>query len=183
MGRKINTLVNDEGRKPLNKSRPHNFTIVLQNPRIPQNTGSIARMCAALNCRLDIINPLFEIDDKRLKRAGLDYWHLLDVRFFDDNPHWLKENPLAAPWLVEIGSNNIYTEMNFSKKDYFFFGDEQEGVEQSLLADSPSKHISIPQAGVRSLNLATCVAVISFEAVRQVGWGNLQYNSQINSYL
>ena len=95
MGRKHNIFVNSEDRAPMDRKLtiPDALTVVLLNPRIPQNTGTIARMCAATGSRLDLINPLFKIDDAKLKRAGLDYWPLLDVRVFDNFERALKHEP------------------------------------------------------------------------------------------
>ncbi|NCN26903.1 tRNA (cytidine(34)-2'-O)-methyltransferase [bacterium] len=155
-------------------SAPNALTIVLYQPRIPQNTGSIARMCAATGSRLDLINPLFEIDDKKLKRAGLDYWHLLDVRHFESLEDWQKQNSQITPWLVEVGSPKKYTDAQFSQADYLMFGDEQDGIPEALLKQCPDQHLSLPQQGVRSLNLATSVAVVTYEALRQLDWYSLE---------
>jgi len=172
VGRKQNTEVLAEERAPKDRklTRVGAFTIVLLKPRIPQNTGAIARMCAATGSRLDLIAPFFKIDDAKLKRAGLDYWPLLDVRTFENFEAWQIANPRTSPWLVEVGGPTLYTEVKFSPDDALFFGDEQEGIDPELLARWPERHLRIPQQGVRSLNLAMTVGILTFEALRQVNW-------------
>lgn len=176
MGRKQNTFVEQEARAPKDHklTREGAFTIVLQRPRIPQNTGAIARMCAATGSRLELIAPFFEISDAKLKRAGLDYWPLLDVKVFDDNEAWFEAHPDVLPWFVEVGSPKLYTEASFNDGDYLFFGDEQDGVSPSILEKYPDRHLFIPQINVRSMNLAMCVGVVTFEALRQTGFSQLK---------
>ncbi len=172
MGRIQNFNVGEEERKPKDNkiSHPDSLTIVLFQPRIPQNTGSIARMCAATGSRLELINPFFKIDDSKLKRAGLDYWHLLDVKIFDSLEDWMNKHPNRIPWLLEVKGPKIYTDVKYAPQDFLMFGDEQEGIPESLLKTHPEKHLSLPQQGVRSLNLATTVGIVTFEALRQLNW-------------
>lgn len=150
------------------------LTIVLLNPRIPQNTGTIARMCAATGSRLDIINPLFEIDDKKLRRAGLDYWHLLDVRVFQNWQDWQASNPEARTWFVEVQGKNIYSEAPFERGDFLVFGDEGKGIPQELLDTHSDRTLRIPQQGVRSLNLSNAASLVTYEALRQLNWLQLE---------
>jgi tRNA (cytidine/uridine-2'-O-)-methyltransferase len=175
MGRIHNIEVDSEGRQPKDRklTREGALTIVLFQPRIPQNTGSIARMCAATGSRLELINPFFKIDDAKLKRAGLDYWHLLDVHFFESLEEWKAKHTGAQPWLVEVGGPKIYSEASFAAGDYLMFGDEQEGIPEEYLAELRSRHLRLPQQNVRSLNLATSVGIVTFEALRQLNWPNL----------
>ena len=172
MGRKHNHFVDESERKPLARENfgwgP--FTIVLLQPRIPQNTGAIARMCAATGSRLHLINPFFSIDDRQLKRAGLDYWPLLDVRVFESFHHWKESFPDARCWFIEVGGKQLYTEVSYSSGDVLVFGDEQDGIQPSLLESHSAAHLRIPQSGVRSMNLAMCVGVVCFEGLRQLGW-------------
>jgi tRNA (cytidine/uridine-2'-O-)-methyltransferase len=176
MGRKHNVFVAPEDREPRDRklTRPGALTIVLVHPRIPQNTGSIARMCAATGSRLDLVRPLFEINDAKLKRAGLDYWPLLDVRHYTSLEHWTSDNPDARSWYVEVGGPRLYTDAKFSPGDFLFFGDEQDGIPPSVLEANPEHHLRIPQQGVRSMNLAMSVGIVSFEALRQIGWLGLE---------
>jgi tRNA (cytidine/uridine-2'-O-)-methyltransferase len=172
VGRKHNVFISNEDRRPEDRklTRPGALTIVLLNPRIPQNTGSIARMCAATGSRLDIVNPFFEINDSKLKRAGLDYWPLLDVRVFQNFNEWQESEPQARPWLVEVGGRINYSEASYSAGDFLVFGDEQDGIAPSLLERWPERHLRIPQQGVRSLNLAMSAGIVCFEALRQLDW-------------
>ena len=176
MGRKHNHFVTQEERRPEDRklTRDGALTIVLVHPRIPQNTGSIARLCAATGSRLDLIRPLFPIDDAKLKRAGLDYWHLLDVRVFESIEDWFKKNMGAKPWLVEVGGAKIYAEASFVQGDFIMFGDEQDGIPPSLLEKFPQQSLRIPQQGVRSMNLSNCVSLVTYEALRQLGWLGLE---------
>ncbi|MBS1984176.1 MAG: tRNA (cytidine(34)-2'-O)-methyltransferase [Bdellovibrionales bacterium] len=176
MGRKQNTFVSAEERAPQDRklTRPGALTIVLLNPRIPQNTGSIARLCAGTGSRLDIINPFFKIDDTKLKRAGLDYWPLLDVRVFPDFAAWREANPTKRMWLVEVGGTKLYTEAQFEAEDCLVFGDEQDGIAPSLLAAHPDQHLRVPQDNVRSFNLAMTAGIVLFEGLRQLNWLGLE---------
>ncbi len=171
MGRKQNIFVDAQERKPLDRrlTRPGALGIVLVNPRIPQNTGSVARMCAATGSRLDLINPFFKIDDAKLKRAGLDYWPLLDVRIFNTLEDWLEANDSKVqPWLIETVGSKPYTQATFEPNDFLFFGDEQEGLAPSIIDRWPNRTLRIPQQNVRSMNLAMTVGIVSFEALRQL---------------
>ncbi len=158
-------------------SRPDALTIVLVEPRIPPNTGNIARLCAATGTRLHLIRPLFRIDDAKLKRAGLDYWPLLDVRVFDTWAQWRDQHREAIAagrcWFVEVGGQQIYTEIQFRPGDYLIFGDEEEGLSAELMAEHAEQTLRLPQQGVRSLNLSNAVAVICYEALRQLNWPGL----------
>lgn len=155
-------------------SRPDAPTIVLVHPRIPQNTGNVARLCAATGARLHLIRPLFRIDDSKLRRAGLDYWHLLDVREFSSWAEWESEhkNLIEAGrcWFVEVGGQTLYSDAEFRHGDCLIFGDEGKGLPSDLLERYAAHTLHIPQQGVRSLNLSNAVAVVCYEALRQVQW-------------
>lgn len=181
MGTKQNNEIDEADRAPRNRQRtsPDALTIVLVHPRIPQNAGSVARLCAATGSRLDLVQPLFRIDDKKLKRAGLDYWPLLDVRVFDNLDQWFAANPAAVAeqqrcWFVEVGGATIYTDATFQPGDVLFFGDEEAGLSSGLLAAHPNRTLRLPQQGVRSLNLATAVSIVCYEALRQLHWLTLE---------
>lgn len=175
MGRFQNSAVSADERRPQDKglSDPDGLRIVLVHPRIPQNTGAVARLCAATGSRLDLIAPLFALDDAKLKRAGLDYWPLLDVQHYDSIADWKARNLGARPWLVELGAAKSYTDATFERGATLIFGDEQEGLPESWLAEDPSHHLALPQKGVRSLNLAMCVGIVTFEALRQLEFRGL----------
>ncbi len=170
MGRKQNTFIAAEERAPRDRklTHPDGLRIVLLHPRIPQNTGSIARLSAATGSRLELIRPLFEIDDRKLIRAGLDYWPLLDVLVYNSLDEWIEANPKANPWLVENTGETTYSKANFQKSDVLIFGDEQDGIPDSLSEKYPGRTLRIPQQGVRSMNLAMCVGIVTFEALRQL---------------
>jgi tRNA (cytidine/uridine-2'-O-)-methyltransferase len=173
MGRKHNVFVSDDDRaaKDHKLTKEGALTIVLLNPRIPQNTGSIARMCAASGSKLELINPFFKIDDAKLIRAGLDYWPLLDVKTYENASEWFEKNAGVTPWLVEVtGERSIY-DAPFARNDTLVFGDEQDGITQSWVERfGANRVLRIPQVNVRSLNLATSVGIVAYEAYRQIGW-------------
>ena len=176
MGRFNNQSIGPEDRLPQDRqlTREGAVTITLWRPRIPQNTGSIARLCAATGSRLDLIEPFFEIDDRKLRRAGLDYWHLLDVRVFSSFERWLEKNPQITPWLIEVKGPKYYSTAQFQANDFLFFGDEQEGLAPELFQRWPNRHLALPQQGVRSLNLAMCAGIVTYEALRQLNWLGLR---------
>lgn len=148
------------------------FRIVLVEPEIPQNTGNVGRTCVATGCELHLIKPLgFELSDRTLKRAGLDYWAHLKWFVHEDIHSWQK--------LVEDGSRvhyfstkaeKLYTQAQFQPGDWLVFGKETKGLDPDLLRRNASQVVKIPQPGpVRSLNLATAVAVAAYEGIRQLG--------------
>ena len=150
------------------------FNIVLVNPEIPPNTGNIARLCAATNTRLHLVHPLgFKITDKELKRAGLDYWHLLDI---EEHKNWdefyLKyNNDKSQFWYISTrGEKNIWN-VNFNPSDFLIFGSETKGLNEEVLNQPGNKDsvISVPMNGLsRSLNLSTAVGIVLYEGLRQL---------------
>lgn len=152
------------------------FHIVLVEPEIPQNTGNIARTCAATGCVLHLIEPLgFAIDDKKLKRAGLDYWHLLDIRTYPDLETFWECNASGTYYYLSTKAPRAYTEAVFRDGDYLIFGKETRGLPEPLLAAHPERCLRIPmREGARSLNLSNSVAVTVFEALRQTDFAGLQ---------
>lgn len=151
------------------------FHIVLVEPEIPQNTGNIARTCAATGAVLHLVEPLgFSIDDRQLKRAGLDYWHLLDVRRYSSLQLFFEQNP-GRYFYLTTKAPRAYTEAAFQSGDYFLFGKETRGLPEALLTAHPERCFRIPmREGARSLNLSNSVAVTIFEALRQTGFAGLQ---------
>ncbi len=152
------------------------LNIVLVEPEIPQNTGNIARTCAATGCVLHLVEPLgFELDDKKMKRAGLDYWHLLDVRIYRNLNAFFSANPDGRFFYSTTKALQAYHEAEFRDGDFLIFGKETRGLPEELLAANPERCIRIPmREGARSLNLSNSVAVIVFEALRQTGFQNLK---------
>ena len=152
------------------------FHIVLVEPEIPQNTGNIARTCAVTGAVLHLVEPLgFSIDDRQLKRAGLDYWHLLDVRRYANLDEFFEKNAQGRFFYLTTKAKHAYTDIAFQYGDYFLFGKETRGLPESLLMAHPERCIRIPmREGARSMNLSNSVAVTVFEALRQTGFAGLQ---------
>jgi len=148
--------------------------IVLVEPEIPPNTGNVARLCAATNTTLHLIEPFgFRLDDAQLKRAGMDYWkHVQWHRWRDWQTFRSTLPPEARLWLVESNGPRRYTEVSFEREDYLVFGRETAGLPKLLLAQNRSRWLRIPMfnPGARSLNLSNCVALVLFEALRQQGF-------------
>lgn len=152
------------------------FNIVLVEPEIPQNTGNIARTCAATGSGLHIIKPMgFEIDDKKLKRAGLDYWHLLGVRYYENIDEFFDVNKNVRFFLASTKSARTYADVEYRAGDYIFFGKETKGLPMELLNKNIEKCIRIPMIDeARSLNLSNSAAIIVYEALRQTGFAGLK---------
>jgi len=145
--------------------------IVLVEPEIPQNTGNIARTCAAIGARLHIVNPTpFEISDKAARRAGLDYWQHLDLEMHENLDAFLNKYSGEALFFVETGTETLYSDVQFPVNTFLIFGKETKGLPQSLLDGNLGTTITIPVLShIRSLNLSNAVAVVAYEAVRQRG--------------
>jgi tRNA (cytidine/uridine-2'-O-)-methyltransferase len=150
-----------------------NFHVVLHQPEIPDNTGNVGRTCVALGAKLWLVRPLgFRLDDRHLRRAGLDYWQCLDWEAVDDWPALLDRLPGCRPWLLTKHAATIYTEAAFSPGDVLVFGGESQGLPRGLLESHADRCLRIPMAAkARSLNLAVSVAVAAYEARRQVVLG------------
>ena len=160
------------------------FKIVLVEPEIPQNTGNIARTCAATGAKLHLVKPLgFAIDDKSLKRAGLDYWHLLDVTVYENIDEFFERNKGGNMWYLTTKGAKRYDQAEFKDNDYFLFGKETKGLPEELLHDNYDKAIRIPMiADARSLNLSNSVAIVVYEAIRQTGCGHLLEQGHLTKY-
>ena len=145
--------------------------IVLHQPEIPQNTGNIGRTCVAIGARLWLIRPLgFKVDDRSLKRAGMDYWQHLDwevVESLDEIRHRL---PAAQVWCLTKTATRLVWDATFQRGDILLFGSESRGLPPSILQESPSRNLKLPMSDlVRSLNLASTANTVAYEAVRQLG--------------
>lgn len=149
--------------------------IVLVEPEIPQNTGNIARLCAANNFKLHLVRPLgFSTDDKTLKRAGLDYWHLIDVYYHDSIQEVLEQYSDLDFYFLTTKVERSYTQVNYANDCLLIFGKETKGLPESLLAAHPENCIRIPmRSEARSLNLSNAVAIVSYEVMRQNGFDGL----------
>ena len=151
------------------------FHVVLVEPEIPQNAGNIARTCAATGCILNLVRPLgFEISDKYLRRAGLDYWHLVDVRVHESLAAFLAEYPDAQMHLFTTKAPRAYTEAVYREGDFLVFGKETRGLEEEFLLEHEDACVRIPmREEARSLNLSNSVAIAVYEGLRQNEFGAL----------
>ena len=152
------------------------LNIVLVEPEIPQNCGNIARTCAATGSRLHLIRPLgFDISEKAVKRAGLDYWHLVDVRDYESLDDFFSKNDVKQMWCLSTKAPIGYTEANFSEDCYLFFGKETKGLPEDFLDAHRECCVRLPmRPEARSLNLSNAVAITVYEALRQNGFSHLQ---------
>ena len=146
-----------------------NINIVLHCPEIPQNTGNIARTCAATGAALHLIKPLgFEIDDRKLKRAGLDYWHLLDITYYENEEEFFEKNKGENIYYFSTKAPRAFTEIDYPERVFLMFGRETRGLPEELLAQNPETTVRIPMlANLRSLNLSNSAAVAVYEVLRQ----------------
>ena len=149
--------------------------VVLLEPEIPANTGNIGRTCVATGSPLHLIRPLgFQITDKLLKRAGLDYWPDLDVRIYDNLEDFLAKNPQAHIYMATTKSRQLYTEPAYEDGCYLMFGKESRGLPEELLVKHPEDTMRIPMLGdTRSLNLSNSAAIVIYEALRHQGFPGL----------
>ena len=145
------------------------FNVVLVEPEIPPNTGNVGRLCLATKSTLHLVRPLgFSLDDRQLKRAGLDYWEDVDVKVWDSLPDLMQaKNVRDRCFFVTTKTKRAYWDVEFQPGDYLIFGRETKGLPETLLEANRESCITIPMHGTRSLNLATAVAIVLFEAVRQ----------------
>jgi len=151
------------------------FHVVLVEPEIPANTGNISRTCSVTGSGLHLVRPLgFSVDDRQLKRAGLDYWDSLHLFYYDSIGEVMAKHPGARFFFASTHAENRYTDIAFQDGDFLVFGKETAGLPKALLAEHADSAIRIPMgAGQRSLNLSNSVAVVLYEALRQNGFFNL----------
>lgn len=154
---------------------PH-LNIVLLEPEIPQNTGNIARTCAATMASLHLIKPLgFSIDDKHMKRAGLDYWNELDLHVYENLNEFYAKNPNAEIYFFSKKGRHIYSDVKYPDEVYLMFGRESVGLPEDLLKKNESHCLRMPmKEGLRSLNLSNTVAIAAYEVLRQQGFVGLE---------
>lgn len=145
------------------------MNIVLHQPEIPQNTGNIGRTCVATGTRLHLIRPLgFDVSDKALKRAGMDYWQDLDVTYYDNFQDFVEKNPNARIIMATTKSKKVYTDIDYNENDFIMFGSEGSGIPEEILLQYKETSVRIPMLGeYRSLNLSNSVAIMLYEALRQ----------------
>ena len=160
------------------------LNIVLVEPEIPQNCGNIARTCAATGCRLHLIRPLgFDISEKAVRRAGLDYWNMVEVRDYENLDDFFSKNNVRQMWCLSTKAPRGYTEANFEEGCYLFFGKETKGLPEELLMQYPDRCVRLPMMGeARSLNLSNTVAIATYEVLRQWNFPELQNFGQLHNY-
>ena len=159
------------------------MNIVLVEPKIPQNTGNIVRTCAATKSRLHLIEPLgFEISDKYLKRAGLDYWNECDISIYKNLDEFFEKNP-GKYFFASTKAKRCYSEVSYPDDAYLIFGKETKGLPEELLHDNYDRAVRIPMGtGIRSLNLSNSVAIVLYEALRQHSFYDLQEEGRLTRY-
>ena len=160
------------------------LNIVLHEPEMPANTGNIGRTCVAAGARLHLIEPLgFSINDKMVKRAGLDYWDKLDVTVYDDFNDFCERNPGAKIYMATTKAHKTYTEVSYEPDCYIMFGKESAGIPEEILVDHEDTCVRIPMIGdIRSLNLSNSVAIAVYEALRQWDYPDLTRTGSLRAY-
>ena len=156
--------------------------IVLYEPEIPQNTGNIIRLCANTGFRLHLIEPLgFKLNEKSLKRAGMDYWKDLDVTTYIDYQDFLEKNPGAKIYMATTKAHKVYTEVDYESDCYIMFGKESAGIPEEILVEHEEDCMRIPMNGdIRSLNLGNSVAIVLYEALRQNGFAGMNLSGELH---
>lgn len=160
------------------------MNIVLHEPEMPANTGNIGRTCVATGARLHLIEPMgFRINDKTVKRAGLDYWDKLDVRTYVSYEDFLAKNPGAKVYMATTKSKQTYTDVRYEEDCYIMFGKESAGIPEEILLENKENCVRIPMLDdIRSLNLSNSVAIVLYEALRQQGFESFQLEGQLHHY-
>lgn len=160
------------------------LNIVLFEPEIPSNTGNIGRTCVATGTRLHLIEPLgFRLNEKEIRRAGMDYWQQLNVTRYVNYQDFLDKNPGAKIYMATTKGQRVYTEVHYEEDCYLMFGKESRGIPEEILAHNRDRCVRIPTlGGIRSLNLANSVAVLLYEALRQNGFSQMQLMGHLTKY-
>ncbi|MCI8788097.1 MAG: tRNA (cytidine(34)-2'-O)-methyltransferase [Lachnospiraceae bacterium] len=156
--------------------------IILHQPEIPGNTGNIGRTCVATGTPLHLIEPLgFRLDEKSIKRAGMDYWPLLEVHRYMNFEEFQTIHPGAKIWMATTKARRVYTEAAYGPDDYIMFGKESAGIPEEILVEHEESCIRIPMLdSIRSLNLSNSVAIVLYEALRQNGFAGMQQEGQLH---
>ena len=162
------------------------MNVVLLEPEMPSNTGNIGRTCVATNTRLHLIEPLgFKLNEKALKRAGLDYWDKLDVHVYSDYQDFLEKNPdaLGKMYFATTKAHKVYSEVDYEPDCYLMFGKESGGIPEEILLENQETAIRIPMMNdIRSLNLSNSVAIVLYEALRQHNFDHMQLGGHLTRY-
>lgn len=156
--------------------------IILHQPEIPGNTGNIGRTCVATGTPLHLIEPLgFRLDEKSIRRAGMDYWFQLEVQRYMNFEEFRERYPQAKIWMATTKAKHVYTEVAYGPDDYIMFGRESAGIPEEILVEHEENCIRIPMlSAIRSLNLANAVAVVLYEALRQNGFAGMQQEGELH---
>ncbi len=170
------------GVQPLPYNQERKMNIVLHEPEIPANTGNIGRTCVATGSRLHLIQPLgFCLEEKQLRRAGLDYWKDLDVTVYQNFEEFLERNAGARIYMATTKAKQIYSEVSYQADDYIMFGKESAGIPEEILVNYKETCIRIPmKSNIRSLNLSNSVAVVLYEALRQTKFEQMQLTGELH---
>lgn len=160
------------------------MNIVLFEPEMPMNTGNIGRTCVATNTRLHLIEPLgFKLNEKAVKRAGLDYWDKLDVTVYSDFQDFLDRNSGAKIYMATTKAPKTYTEVEYEPDCYIMFGKESAGIPEEILMEHKDNCVRIPMINeIRSLNLSNSVAIVLYEALRQNHFDHMQLQGQLHNH-
>ncbi len=162
------------------------LNIVLVEPQIPQNTGNIARTCAATGARLHLVEPMgFRVDDAKLKRAGLDYWHLLDITYYDSLEDFFDKNKEGKMFYFSTKAQHIYSDVEYPDNCFLVFGKETAGLPEQLLYDNPDSCVRLPMinnSDARSLNLSNSAAIGAYEVLRQWGFPELLTRGKLTKF-
>ena len=158
------------------------MNIVLLEPEIPANTGNIGRTCVATGSRLHLIEPLgFDISEKAVRRAGMDYWKDLDLHVYANYEEFLEKNPGAEIYMATTKAKHVYSDVTYPKDCYIMFGKESAGIPEEILVQHPDEAVRIPMIGdIRSLNLGNSVAVLLYEALRQNDFAQMQLQGELH---
>ena len=159
------------------------MNIILHQPEIPANTGNIGRTCVATGTKLHLIEPLgFRLDEKAIKRAGMDYWKDLDVTVYVNFEEFLEKNPNAKIYMATTKAKHVYTQVSYGPDDFIMFGKESAGIPEEILVNYEDTCIRIPMIGeIRSLNLSNSVAIVLYEALRQNEFSHMQMEGKLHN--
>lgn len=162
----------------------HSLNIVLIEPEIPQNTGNIARTCAATGARLHLVGPMgFQITDKQVKRAGLDYWDKLDISYYDSTEEFFEKNAGGKFYFFTTKGEIAHSDMKYENNAFLVFGKETKGLPEELLKENHDTCVRLPMRGIiRSLNLSNAVCVGTYEVLRQWGYPQLSQRGKLTKY-
>ena len=158
------------------------MNVILLEPEIPQNTGNIGRTCCATGTKLHLIEPMgFRINEKNLKRAGMDYWDDLDVTIYDSFKDFMDQHPGIKIWMATTKAPHRYTDVEFGPDDYIMFGKESAGIPEEILVQHQEDCVRIPMVGdIRSLNLSNSVSIVLYEALRQNGFAGMNLEGHLH---